>query len=100
MTTPSPSDDRLTVEFTVEPFVPANPGPHVIAAQEAAQAIATVGGEVEIGPFGTSATGPSADVLAAVANALTDAFANGADRVSLQISRQSLTTSKGAPHVS
>ncbi len=80
---------KLTVEFTVEPFVPANPGPHVLAAQAAAEQIAASGGSVDIGPFGTSATGDESVVLAAVAEALTAAFAKGAARVSLQVSRDS-----------
>ncbi|MEZ5341907.1 MAG: thiamine-binding protein [Acidimicrobiales bacterium] len=84
---PSSSHDTLAFEFTVEPFVPANPGPHVLAAQDAAQSIAEHGGIVDIGPFGTTATGASSEVLVAVTAALEAAFANGADRVSLQISR-------------
>ena len=83
----SSSSEKLTVEFTVEPFVPASPGPHVLAAQAATEPIAAAGGSIDIGPFGTSATGDAATVLASVADALAAAFANGADRVSLQISR-------------
>ncbi len=80
---------QLTIEFTVEPFVPADPGPHVLAAQAATEAIAEGGGTVDIGPFGTSATGDEQVVLAAVAEALSAAFAKGAARVSLQVSRES-----------
>ena len=79
---------QLTVEFTVEPFVRANPGAHVLAAQAATEQIAESGGSVDIGPFGTSATGDEQVVLAAVAEALAAAFGKGAARVSLQISRE------------
>ena len=41
----------LTVEFTVEPFVAGEPGPHVQAAIEAAR---RSGLAVDVGPFGTS----------------------------------------------
>lgn len=85
----SSTSQNLTVEFTVEPFVPANPGPHVLAAQAATEPIAEAGGTVDIGPFGTSATGDERVVLAAIGDALALAFANGAVRVSLQVSRDS-----------
>ena len=44
----------LTVEFTVEPFVAGEPGPHVQAAIEAAR---RSGLAVDVGPFGTSVSG-------------------------------------------
>ncbi len=74
----------LRAEFTVEPFVPGAPGPHVHAAIDA------VGGRgltVDVGPFGTSGEGADESVLAAVDAATRAAFAAGATRVSVQISR-------------
>ena len=74
----------LRVEFTVEPFVAGAPGPHVIAAVDAAGAH---GLAVEFGPFGSSGEGADADVLRAMEAAIRAALDAGASRVSLQISR-------------
>ena len=74
----------LRVEFTVEPFVPGAPGPHVIAAVDAA---AAHGLTVEFGPFGSSGEGEDATVLPAIEAAIRAALEAGASRVSLQISR-------------
>jgi uncharacterized protein YqgV (UPF0045/DUF77 family) len=74
----------LRVEFTVEPFVAGAPGPHVLAAVEAAD---THGLTVEFGPFGSSGEGDDADVLPAVEAAIRAALDAGASRVSVQISR-------------
>ena len=74
----------LRVEFTVEPFVAGAPGPHVLAAVEAADAH---GLTVEFGPFGSSGEGDDADVLPAVEAAIRAALDAGASRVSVQISR-------------
>jgi len=76
----------LLVEFTIEPFVEGEPGPHVMSAIEAVQAL---GFEVEFGPFGSSCRVPderAAEVTKAVVEA---AFANGATHVSLHAERLS-----------
>ena len=44
----------LVVEFTIEPFVEGEPGPHVRAAVEAAE---QSGVTVDFGPFGTTVSG-------------------------------------------
>jgi uncharacterized protein YqgV (UPF0045/DUF77 family) len=75
----------LQLEFTVEPFEPGSPGPHVRAAEEAARAAAG-GAELSVGPFGTSLSGPSEAVLAAVASVVRAALEAGATRVTLQVS--------------
>lgn len=78
-----------TLEFTVEPFVPDKPGPHVTASIEAARATAN---GVEIGPFGTTVHGSAAD-MATITQAVVDAaLSNGASRVSLQVSIADDTT--------
>ena len=74
----------LTVEFTIEPFVPGDPGPHVQAAVEAAE---RSGLAVDFGPFGTAVTGDDEAMLAAVDRILRAAVAAGATRVSLQVVR-------------
>ena len=74
----------LMVEFTIEPFVEGDPGPHVRAAVEAAE---QSGLTVDFGPFGTSVAGDDQAVLAAVDNILRAATAAGATRVSLQVVR-------------
>lgn len=75
--------DNAVLEFTVEPFVPANPGPHVLASIEAARETAT---SVEVGPFGTTATGDTSEIATIAQQVIAAALANGASRVSLQIS--------------
>ena len=71
------------LEFTIEPFVEGRPGPHVVAAVDAARAFTP---DVEFGPFGSSCTVPSgvvADLVAAVTRA---ALEHGATHVSLHVS--------------
>lgn len=78
----------LQLEFTVEPFVEGQPGPHVTAAVSAAE---SAGGTVEFGPFGSSC-GASADEMPEVVAALVRAaFANGASHVTMHVGRQSET---------
>ena len=75
----------LTVEFTVEPFVEGDPGPHVRAAVEAAE---RSGLAVDVGPFGTTVTGDDGTVLDVVDAVVRAAVAAGATRVSLQVVRR------------
>jgi uncharacterized protein YqgV (UPF0045/DUF77 family) len=75
----------LELEFTVEPFEPGAPGPHVRAAEEAARSI---GGHLVIGPFGTSLAGEREQVLEAVAEVVRAALDAGATRVTLQVSKR------------
>jgi uncharacterized protein YqgV (UPF0045/DUF77 family) len=74
----------LTVEFTVEPFVAGEPGPHVQAAIEAARRSGLV---VDVGPFGTSVSGDDDRVLDTLDAVVRAAVAAGASRVSLQLAR-------------
>lgn len=73
----------VVVEFTVEPFTEGAPGPHVRAAVEAA---AATGGQVDVGPFGTTLTGAAATVVAAIPHVVSAALAEGATRVTVQVS--------------
>ena len=61
MTSPaSPSHDparRVRLEFTVEPFVPNDPGPHVTGPIDAARRHASA--VTEVGPFGTTVDAPA-----------------------------------------
>lgn len=75
----------LVVEFTVEPFVEGEPGPHVRAAVEAAER--RPGLAVDFGPFGTKVTGDDETVLGAVEGIVRAAMSAGASWVSLQIGR-------------
>ena len=73
----------LSVEFTVEPFVDGEPGPHVQAAVDAAQAsgLATM-----FGPFGTTMSGEDDDaVLSAIDGVVRAALRAGATRLAVQI---------------
>lgn len=70
------------LEFTIEPFVEGQPGPHVRAAVEAVEAL---GIAVEFGPFGSSCQA-AADTMPAIVSAIVEhAFANGATHVSLHV---------------
>ena len=72
----------LQLEFTIEPFVEGQPGPHVTAAVHAVEAL---GATVEFGPFGTSCTLAEDAAPAAVAELVRAAFAHGASHVSLHV---------------
>ncbi|MGH9296070.1 MAG: thiamine-binding protein [Acidimicrobiales bacterium] len=74
----------LELEFTVEPFEPGAPGPHVKAAQAVA---AEAGGELAVGPFGTSLRGEDEQVIDAVGSVVRAAIGAGATRVTLQVRR-------------
>jgi uncharacterized protein YqgV (UPF0045/DUF77 family) len=74
------------VEFTIEPFIEGRPGPHVLAAIEAAE---TLGASVEVGPFGSTCTVEAAltpEVVAAITRA---ALTNGATHISVHVSGHS-----------
>ena len=73
---------RGKAEFTVEPFVDADPGPHVLAAIDE---VRKRGFDAEIGPFGTAIAGDAAAVSEAVGAMLEAARTAGATRVALQI---------------
>ena len=79
----------LLLEFTIEPFVEGEPGPHVISAVEAAQAL---GFEIDFGPFGSSCSVPAADAGEVVRAVVDAAFANGATHVSLHAERLAETS--------
>jgi hypothetical protein len=74
----------LLLEFTIEPFVEGQPGPHVTSAIDAARAL---GHDVEFGPFGSSCTVPEAAAGEVVKAVLDAAFANGATHVNLHAAR-------------
>jgi hypothetical protein len=74
----------LLLEFTIEPFHEGNPGPHVRAAVEAAEAL---GATVEFGPFGSTCT-VADELLERVSGAVVAAaFAHGATHVNLHVER-------------
>ena len=74
----------LLIEFTIEPFVEGEPGPHVISAVQAAQAL---GYEIDFGPFGSSCSVPAREAGQVAKAVLDAAFANGATHVSLHAER-------------
>ena len=71
-----------SAEFLVEPFEEGNPGPHVVAAVTAVEAL---GFEPEVGPFGTTIEGDPHLVMEAVKQLLDAATDAGASRVSIQV---------------
>ncbi len=72
----------VRVEFTVEPFEPGALGPHVRAAIDAA-ALRT--GEVDVGPFASTAVASSRDAAMLVHDIVRAALVNGATRVAVQV---------------
>lgn len=74
------------LEFTIEPFIEGQPGPHVRAAVDAVEAL---GVDVDLGPFGSSCHAPAGTMPAVVAAIVEQAFANGATYVSLHVSASS-----------
>ncbi len=86
---------RLRVEFTVEPFVAGEPGPHVLAAQEA---VREAGFEPHVGPFGTTVEGDGAEALAALHSALSAAVAAGATAVAVQVEKLDEIAASEAEH--
>jgi uncharacterized protein YqgV (UPF0045/DUF77 family) len=72
----------VAAEFTIEPFVEGDPGPHVLAGWDAARA---AGFEPVMEAFGSTIEGPQGEVLDAVHALLAAAIDAGATRVSLQL---------------
>lgn len=84
------------VEFTVEPFVEGQPGPHVTAPVDAVRAR---GFEVAFGPFGSECTTPTAQTPGVVAAILEAAFANGATHVTIDVAGVDATTEIARPEL-
>ncbi len=72
----------VTVEFMIEPFRDAAPGPHVEAALEAARAN---GLDLQLGPFATTVVGEESVVLDGLKPIIEAALRAGATRVSLEV---------------
>lgn len=75
-------------EFTVYPFEPGRPGPHVAAAIEEAR---RSGLPLEVGPLGTTVRGEVGTLVAVLARVLEAAFAHGATKV---VTRLELTEAR------
>ncbi len=74
----------IRVEFTVEPFVEGQPGPHVLAAVEAARG---AGVTVEFGPFASEFEADDRVAFAAVSALVEGAYANGATHVNIHLEK-------------
>lgn len=74
------------LEFTIEPFVEGEPGPHVLAAVAAVEA---AGSTVEFGPFGSSCRAEAEAMPGIVAAILSEAFGHGATHVSMHVAAAS-----------
>lgn len=77
------------VEFTVEPFVEAQQGPHVVAPIDA---LVALGIDVEVGPFGSSCEVTDASSGNVVATIVQSAFRHGATRVNIDVSQLAVDT--------
>lgn len=82
----------LRVEFTVEPFVEAQPGPHVRAA---VAAVESLGFTVEFGPFASEFSGDDETVNRAISALVRDAYEHGATRVAIQVELVNDASSNG-----
>ena len=71
------------VEFTIEPFVEAQPGPHVTAPIDALTAL---GIEVDVGPFGSGCEVASDQIGNVVATIVRTAIEHGATHVNVDVS--------------
>jgi uncharacterized protein YqgV (UPF0045/DUF77 family) len=74
---------ELRAEFTVEPFVAGQPGPHVRAAIETAREL---GLDPDVGPFATTIAGDAQTVLNGLVAITTAAVGTGASRVTIHVS--------------
>ena len=84
------------VEFTIEPFVEGQPGPHVTAPIAAVEAR---GYTVDFGPFGSECVTPTAETPEIVADILRAAFANGATHVTIDVAAADATTEMIRPEL-
>jgi len=75
----------LRFEFTVEPFVEGQPGPHVMSAVAAAESF---GVAVDFGPFGSTCLIPADQAGEASRAIIAAAFANGASHINLDVTRE------------
>jgi uncharacterized protein YqgV (UPF0045/DUF77 family) len=73
---------RVRIEFTVEPFVEGNPGPHVLAAIDA---VAERGVTVNVGPFSSVAEVDDREAAVTVAALVQAALDQGATRLAVQL---------------
>ena len=74
--------EKAKAEFTIEPFMEGDPGPHV---KETIAVAKQSGLDVEIGPFGTTVIGEQETVFELVSELVKTAMDNGASRISLQV---------------
>ena len=82
----------LVLEFTIEPFVEGKPGPHVLSAVAAVEAL---GISVEFGPFGSTCEVPASRIGELTSAITVAAFDNGATHVSLHAERLDAAGSAG-----
>ena len=81
----NPRAESLRAEFTTEPFEgEGEPPSH---AAEALECLRAAGLEPEFGPLGTSVSGDREIVLPALTRMLDTALTSGADRITLQVTR-------------
>ncbi len=75
-------EERVAVEFLVEPFVEGEPGNHVSAAIEAFTSRQL---DVEFGPFASLASGPLDEIGIAIGAMVVDAMRAGATSINVQV---------------
>ncbi len=75
---------HVRIEFTIEPFVDAHPGAHVLAAWNVVE---SAGFELVNGPFSSVVVVESEGAEDLVAELLRQSLAAGASRVAVQVER-------------
>jgi uncharacterized protein YqgV (UPF0045/DUF77 family) len=74
----------VRIEFTVEPFVDGQPGPHVLSA---IAAVEQSGLPVDVGPFSSIADVPPEALGPTVSDLVRAAFEHGATGLTLRLDR-------------
>ncbi len=82
------------MEFTVEPFVEGDPGPHVTAPADAAR---TLGFEIEVGPFGSNCEVTDDRVGEVVGAIVQAAVSNGATHVTVDVGAGDASPGQASP---
>jgi len=76
------NSEKAKAEFTIEPFMEGDPGPHV---KETISLAKESGLDVEVGPFGTTVIGEQERVFELVSELVKTSMGHGASRISLQV---------------
>lgn len=77
--------ERVSVEFTIEPFTDGAPGVHVTTTIAAIEAL---GVSVDVGPFGSSLVVHQSKVAEVLSVLSSTAYANGATHITIDTAKR------------